>query len=292
MKESRKKGILYHINFAAIIIGLMNLFGFVCQEVYSQEKTAQTQPAKTDKTDDKAGKKEVTFDGKLPTIIMYFDPKNESQVKFVEIETVGMGKNVNFGAMDINQPEVQQRLRNLLSRYQRSEKDNWNIVCVIGKDQETTVILGTKDIAKYLTPLFKYYSNSEIFPNKYGDLPELKYKLVETIADKFNDLGATIENIAAKFNEYKALATEANEVLQSTVEGKSDDKTLIILILLIVSSAFTIYLKAKEKITKKERTKEINDAVKLGQSLASIKEEKAGGHDVDEFYPPNEEKTD
>ena len=85
--------------------------------------------------------------------------------------------------MDVNNPEVQQKLRNLLSRYKRNG-EKWDIVCVIGKDNESDVILGSKDIAKYLTGFFKYYANPELFPNK----PKLEYELVETIADKFNDL--------------------------------------------------------------------------------------------------------
>ncbi len=246
------------------ITAIILIISLLCGVAYSQEKTAQTQSV--DPTKGKTEK--VLYDKNKLTVIFYIDAKEETQKKFVQTSTLGMGNLINFGVFDVNKPKVAQKLRNILAQYKENGKA-WNIVCVVGKDKESNVILGTDDIAQYLRRFVEHYSRPDLFKK-----PDLKYAKVETIADKFEDLSSVLYKIGTKFEEYKALAIEANEVLQSAVEEKSDDKTLVMLVMLIAFGALQIFGKLKSKVQNKRH-------VKLCQNMEKTYEEEKTEEKID-----------
>jgi len=223
------------IKVLTILLAISLIFSFA----YSQEKNknSQTQP----------DKKENTFDPNKPTIIFYYNAKENSQKEFIQTATIGMVNLSNFAALDINEPENAKKLRSALSQFKLNGK-TIDIVCVIGKNSESDVIIGTKDIAKYLADFFKYYANPEIFPNK----PKLNYEKVETIADKFNELKKIISSYKEKFDEYKKLLEKAQTNVSTQLERKSTTEQLITLIFIILVSIIFGVDKAKALLAKKK----------------------------------------
>jgi len=201
------------------VIFILCLFtGFV----YSQE--AQTQPVKPDEPE------KPVYDENKPTIIFYIDAENNELKQFIQAATIGMGNLANFAALDLNEQENADKKRNILSQYKI--KGIVDILCVIGKGQETDVILGKEHIAQNLSSFLKHYSNPEIFPVK----PDLKYKRVETIADKFEALELKVDKNAADINQKHE---EMKKHVTDTIEEQPEETQLASLIILIIIGLLT-----------------------------------------------------
>ena len=175
---------------------------------YAQQTQSAEKPAEVVKPE---------YDPLLPSLIFYIDGKSKESTDFITTVTLGMRGKVNFAAFDVNASEGAKGLKQAVNGLQ--VPNNCDMVCIIGKDSDTLLMLGSKDISQWLQKGFQHYSRPDLF-----EKPKLEYAKIVTIADEFGNLRKYIENAMPEGSDKELKVIQ--EMLKVIGEADEDDVSI------------------------------------------------------------------